>query len=165
MKMKATIEPLKSRAQTGRSIYESAKYYKDLGLHLDTGLQDFFNFVKKIPYKEDKLGLEVVSRPEYLLLGRSPHKIIRPKYILGESPFPNGIDCKKKAVLISAWLEAHGIPYRLCAVSEKKNKKIHHVFPQAEIEGKWYNVDATYPYYKLFEGKNNKVTHGEILPR
>ena len=149
MKMKAEVEELRSRAQTGRSIYKSAKHYQDLGMHLDSSLANFFNHVKNIPYKEDTKKAEIVSRP---------------KYLLGKSAFKDGIDCKKKAVLISAWLEAHGIPYRLVAVSEKKDKKIHHVFPQAEIQGQWLNVDATYPHYKLFEGKPN-VTHGEVLPR
>ena len=160
MKMKATIEELRSRAQTGRSIYESAKYFRDLGIHLDSSLNNFYNFVKKIPYKEDRIGIEIVSRPGHML-GRSRFRIMRPKHILGESPFREGIDCKKKAVLISAWLEAHGVPYRLVAVSEKPSKKIHHVFPQAQIDGGWVNIDATYPYYQLFEGK--PVTYGEVL--
>ena len=147
--MKAEVEELTSRAQTGRSIYKSAKYFKDLGPFLDTTLAQFFNHVKNIPYKEDSLKAEIVSRP---------------KYLLGKSAFRDGIDCKKKAVLISAWMEAHGIPYRLVAVSEKKNKQIHHVFPQAYINDRWQNVDATYNHYKLFEGKPN-VTYGEVLPR
>ena len=149
MKMKAEIKELQSRAQTGRAIYSSAKHFNDLGMHLDDSLQGFFNYVKNIPYLEDTTKAEIVSRP---------------KYMLGKGAFKNGIDCKKKAVLMASWLEAHGIPYRLVAVSERKNKQIHHVFPQAKINGKWLNVDATYNHYKLFEGKP-KVTHGEVLSR
>jgi hypothetical protein len=146
--LKAEIKELQSRAQTGRSIYRSAKYFKDLGIHLDDSLQQFFNHVRAIPYKEDGLSAEVVSRP---------------KYLLGNN-FPEGIDCKKKAVLIGSWLNAHNIPWRLVAVSERKDKKIHHVFNQAQIQGEWKNIDATYPSYKLFESKPG-VTAGEKLPR
>lgn len=149
MQMKAEIDELKSRVQTGKSIYRSAKFFNDLGYHLDDSFQDFFNFVKEIPYNEDSIKAEIVSRP---------------KYLLGKSAFKNGIDCKKKATLIGAWLNAHNIPWRLVAVSEKKDKKIHHVFPQAKIDGKFLNADATYDYYKLFSAKP-KVTYGEVLPR
>lgn len=149
MEMKADINELRSRVQTGKSIYRSAKYHKDLGIHQDDSLTDFFDYVKNIPYREDSLKAEIVSRPKYIMSGGA---------------FEKGIDCKKKATLIGAWMNAHNIPWRLLAVSEKKNKKIHHVFPQAKIGGQWANVDATYSHYKLFSPKP-KVTAGEVLPR
>lgn len=136
--MKIGYEDLNTRAQTAKSIYKSAKYWRDLGSGLDTDLKTWFDFVRQIPYREDTEAAEIVGRP---------------KYLLNDELFPRGLDCKKKAVLIGAWLEAHGIPWRLVTVSEKKNKEIHHIFPQAFINGTWKNIDATYEDYELFEPK------------
>jgi len=147
--MRTEIKQLRSRVQTGKAIYKSAsKYYRDLGYHLDDSLHSFFSYVKNIPYKEDPTGTEIVSRPKYLLQGTAVFE---------------GMDCKKKAVLIGAWAEAHGVPWRLLAVSERKDKQIHHVFPQLKINGEWKTVDATYPDYQLFMPK--KITAGEELLR
>lgn len=145
--MRGKVQPLSSRTQTGTEIYESARYFQDLGTHLDSSLRNFYDFVKNIPYKEDLLPTEIVSRPRFLLQRRYNLK---------------GLDCKKKAVLMGAWLNAHNIPWRLIAVSERPDKAIHHVFVQAKIHNEWKNVDATYPEYHLFE-KKPSVTYGEIL--
>lgn len=144
--MKIGIERLQSRVQTGTAIYKMAEYYEDLGKLLDLTLQDFFNYVKKIPYIEDSEN-EIVSRPKYILSKTLP-----------------GADCKKKAVLIGAWLTAHGIPWRLVAISERPDRQIHHVFPQAFLLDKWKTIDATYPEYRLFSPKQY-ATKAEILPR
>lgn len=146
--MKIGVENLTDRVQSGRAIYKASKKFTDLGEYLDTTLSEFYNFVRSIPYKQDHFYAEVVSRP---------------KYALDRKKFP-GIDCKKKAVLIGAWLNAHGIPWRAVAVSEKPDKKIHHVFVQAKIKGKYRNIDATYPEYNLFDPKP-EVTAAEELPR
>lgn len=145
--MKGTTQKLESRDQTGSLIYEGAEYYQDLGKYLDTSLKDFFNFVSSIPYLEDDGKTEIVSRPLYLI-----HKKFNLK----------GLDCKKKAVLMGAWFNAHGTPWRLVAVSERPDKEIHHVFVQAYLGGKWMNIDPTYPEFKLFESKP-EVTYGEVL--
>lgn len=147
MSMKGSIQDLDSRTQTGTSIYESAKYFKDLGPYLDTSLQQFFNFVREIPYLEDNNDIEITSRPKFLLQRR--YKI-------------KGLDCKKKATLIGAWLNAHGIPWRLAAISERPDKVIHHVFVQAKIDGEYKSIDPTFPEFTLFEPKEN-VTYGELL--
>lgn len=144
--MKLGVQKLTSRVQTGRQIYKMAKFYRDLGSKLETTLSSFFNYVKSIPYSEDDLTAEVVARPKYLMKNFS------------------SLDCKKKAVLMGAWFEAHGVPWRLLAISERPDKKIHHVFPQAKIEGEWRTADATYPEYNLFEPKP-LATKAEELPR
>lgn len=144
--MPTKITELTNRDQSGAAIYRQAKNFKDLGDGLDTTLREWFNFVKSIPYKVNPPGFEIVKRPSFVLKNL-------------EVP----IDCKQKAVLMGAWFNAHGIPWRLAAVSERKDRKIHHVFPQARIEGKWKNVDATYNEFKLFEAKPN-VTYAEVLP-
>lgn len=145
--MKIGIQELTDRVQTGYAIYASAKYFNDLGIHLDKSLNEIFDFVRKIPYQEDGES-EIIARP---------------KFLLNKKYFP-ALDCKKKAVIIGAWLEAHGLPWRLIAISEKSDKKIHHVFPQAKIDGDWLNIDATYPEYFLFQPKKH-ATFGEELPR
>jgi len=107
-------------------------------------LQDFFKFVKNIPYKMDKKPVEIVARPYYILKNKS-----------------QGADCKKKSILMGAWLERHNIPYRFIASSKRPDKMVHHVFPQGKINGKYINLDATYPEYQ--PGEKKKVTYAEIL--
>lgn len=121
-----------------------SSFYSDLGEMVNWSLPRFFDFVKKIPYERDKHGTEILARPLVLF-----------------SEF-SSMDCKKKAILIASWLKANGIPYRLLAVSEIPTGKIHHVFPQAFINNKWENVDATYSRYFLFQ-KKPKITKVEIL--
>ena len=145
--MRGTTTKLEDRTQTGTAIYESAKFYQDLGSQLDTSLRDYFNFVKNIPYLEDNGKIELVSRPKYLINRRFNLK---------------GLDCKKKSVLMGAWFNAHNTPWRLIAVSERPDKEIHHVFVQAKINNAWENVDPTYPEYNLFD-KKPQVTAGEVL--
>lgn len=137
---------LTSRAQSGRSIYRMAEFYRDLGPYLDTSLNQFFTLVKNVPYVEDQ-GDELTARPKYYLNGTL-----------------DALDCKKKMVLIGAWLNAHGIDWRLVAVSEYPNQEIHHVLIQAWIDKKWKAIDPTYPEFKLFEPKID-VTYAEELLR
>lgn len=153
--MRVGIETLRSRTQTGKAIYKAARYWKDLGTLLDTTLEDFYSFVRKIRYVEDTKD-EVVSRPKYILTSDYGFK---------------GIDCKKKAVLLMSWLLAHGYKpgktVRLVAVSERPDKKIHHVFIQCKIDGprgKWKNIDATYKDYRLFQAKPEVTDGEELLP-
>ncbi len=107
-------------------------------------LQEYFNIIRRIPYRRDKKPIEVVARPKHIFKHRNL-----------------GMDCKKKAVMISSYLKNNGIPYRLASSSKKINKRIHHVFPQMYLNGEWMNVDATYPHYKIFAPKT--VTKFEVL--
>jgi len=107
-------------------------------------LPEFYNVVRKIQYRRDTKPVEVVSRPSHIL------KFSR-----------LGMDCKKKAILLGSFLRTRGIPYRLIGSSKNPNGKIHHVFPQAFLNGEWRNVDATYPHYRMYEKK--AVTNAEVL--
>lgn len=122
-----------------------AAYWRDLGGYLDTTLKSFFNSVREIPYLEDQEE-EIIARPKYLL--------DRKKFA--------GLDCKKKSVLLGAYFNAHGMPWRLVTVSEKPNKEIHHIFPQVKIGDRWLNADATYSDYELFEAKPD-VTRAQVM--
>lgn len=107
-------------------------------------LGQFFNFVKNIPYKKDIKPIEIISRPEYLIKNRK-----------------KGLDCKKKAILICSYLKNYRLPFRLASSSKLISGRIHHVFPQMQLQGNWQNLDATYNYYKPFEKKT--VTNFEVL--
>ena len=120
------------------------RFHRDLGKLASMPLAEFFDYVKKIPYRRDRRGVETVARPGLLL-----------------KEFP-ALDCKKKAILICAWARCNGIPYRLVACSERPDKKIHHVFPQIKEADRVRNVDATYPKYRLFQNKS-RLTRAEVL--
>lgn len=119
-------------------------FASDLGSLANMPLPQFFDVIRKLPYIRDKRGQEVVARPALIL-----------------KEFP-AIDCKKKAILIASYLQLHGIPFRFVASSIRKDRRIHHVFTQAEISGEWRNVDPTYRHYRLFEPKRG-ITKIEIL--
>jgi transglutaminase-like putative cysteine protease len=149
-----TFHNLDTKDQTGREMYRLIDQYSgDIhSIHVKgvplsrLNLFDFFDFVRNIPYRKDIKGIEVVSRPA---------KIIDSKNV--------GMDCKKKSILISAYLKHRGIPFRLIASSKRPDKRIHHVFPQMKIDGKWLNMDATYKDYKPLELKT--VTKAEVLKK
>lgn len=104
--------------------------------------------VRKIPYRRDDSPIEVVARPKYLIERAA-----------------GGLDCKKKAVLLGAWLNANGFQplkdWRFVAMSSKPSGQIHHVFPQVNMAGEWKNADATYRYMRLMQRK--KATAMEVL--
>lgn len=154
--MKITRSILLDKKQTAKDMYRLVnRYYKDLDIfYLRSGkklipisklsFKKFYNMVKHLPYRKDIKPIEVTSRPYYLLA------------------FPKvGIDCKKKAILIASYLKKNNMPYRFIASSKKKDKRIHHVFPQVFLNGVWYNADATYSRFNLFEPKF--VTKAEVL--
>jgi len=142
---------LNDRSQTGESMYRMAEHWKDLGTLADKSFDEFFEFVKNIPYKED--GEKEVTA--------------RPKFLLDTSMFPF-LDCKKKAVLIGAWLNANKyIPsedWRFVAVAENEEEEIEHVFSQVKINDKWHNFDATYFNMEQSEPKPEATKAEELLP-
>jgi hypothetical protein len=155
--MRISSKPLRNKNDTGKEMYRLINNYSSdlhsIYVRTKTGqlipfsslsLMDAFDIVKRIPYRRDIKPIEVVSRPNGILKNA-----------------PVGMDCKKKAILIAAYLKERGIPFRLVASSRKPNRRIHHVFPQLNVAGKWLNADATYPHYQLFDKK--PVTKAEIL--
>lgn len=107
-------------------------------------LNTFFDFVKNIRYRMDKKPVEVLMRPYYAVKYRK-----------------KGIDCKKKAILIASYAHCNNIPYRFIASSKRKDKRMHHVFPQLRIKNRWVNADATYNDYSL--GQVKTVTDYEEI--
>lgn len=100
-------------------------------------LADFYDYVKNIPYRRDIAPREIVARPAILL----------------KHGKKTGLDCKKKCTLILSWAKQRGVPARIITSSRRPDKRHHHVFPQLYIDGKWINVDATYPTYNFGEKK------------
>lgn len=119
-----TIKKLTNRQQTVQEIERLAESYKNDFNH-KLNIVDFFNLIKKIPYKRDKKPNEILKRP---------------KYIMND----NFADCKKKTILAVAYAKKNHIPYRYVTISTRKDRIIHHIFPQFRLKSKWINFDATY---------------------
>ena len=157
--MEYNREPLRNRAQTARRIKHLCEmYYLDLNLCFvvrdrrqiplsKLTLQEYFNFVKNIPYRKDPKPIEIVARPYYLVKHRKL-----------------GLDCKKKGTLICAYLRLKNYKYRAIGASTRPDGQIHHIyFELYDTDAKqWRPVDATYKDYKLFEPKTDETAR-EIL--
>ena len=158
--MFAVKKPLNSKDITATEIADLIEqFYTDLDQVYTDGpggkkipmssltLPAFFDLVKNIPYRRDpsRPPVEVIARPYYLF--KFAHL---------------GLDCKKKAILIGAWLRRHAAAFRLIGSSQRKDKKVHHIFPEMFFRGSWLPVDATYSRYKLF-GIKNDLTKKEVL--
>lgn len=152
--MKCIVRDLYDKNQTGSEMYRLIHQYADdlkgivvvingTGIPFsDLSLIQAFDVIRSIPYRQDKEPVEVVTRP---------------KYINNET----GADCKKKSILMASYLKLNGFPFRLVAVSNMPDKRVHHVFTQGYIDNRWENLDPTYPECKPFEDK--KVTNFEVL--
>ena len=155
--MNVTTQNLFDKSQTGKEMKRAVKKYahdltriytrteNDEKIFLsDLPLCCFHDIVRNIPYRQDQEPVEVVARPFFIC------------------KFADlGADCKKKGILIASWAELNGYPWRFVATSTRKDKKLHHVFPQIFDAGTWLNADATYQDMKLFENKT--VTKSEVL--
>jgi hypothetical protein len=147
------VQEYQGKDLTGRAMYSVVRdYHDDIGDYAAWPLPAWFDLVRYIPYESDNERFP--ERPMEL--------VPRPKYLLDRSLFPR-IDCKKKSILIAAWAESHGVPYRFVAVSQKPNRSIHHVFPQLLVSGEWVTMDATFPEYEM--GQGHPITYAEVLGR
>lgn len=154
--MKLSREELTSKDQTGAAMHRLIRMYsgdvrkimvsngKTTLPFSELSVQEAFDLVKNIPYRQDNAPIEVISRPSILMRNSN-----------------TGLDCKKKSILISSYLHNRGIPYRLIASSKRPDGSIHHVFPQMRFGNRWLNMDATYRHYKPFDKKT--VTRAEVL--
>lgn len=152
-------EPLRDRQQTARRIKHLIEtFYIDLNNvflarnHKLTplsklSLQDYFNLVKSIPYRRDPRPYEITARPYYIF-----------------KHYKLGMDCKKKAVAMGAFLRMKNYKYRAIGSSSREDKKIHHIYFQYydTKSGQWKNADATYSHYKL-DAPKTQETYKEVL--
>lgn len=152
-------EPLKNRLQTARRIKHLIEtFYTDLNnIFFQKGkkllplskltLQEYFNLVKNIPYRKDPRPYEVTARPYYIF-----------------KHYKLGMDCKKKAVAMGAYLRMKNFKYRAIGSSSRPDHRVHHIYFQYfdTTDHTWKNADATYNYYFLNQIKRNE-TFREVL--
>jgi len=138
-------EKLKDRIQSGRHMERIIKTYSDDISPLDDlSLNEYFDFIKKIPYQEDGQN-EMLDRPKELL---NPKK------------WP-GLDCKKKAILMASYLQKRGLKWALVAVCEKLGDDIHHVYTLLKNGTRFYPLDPTFSTAKFL--KINRPYKAEII--
>jgi len=136
---------VKTLEDTGRLMYALVKRFSgDLGEFANYSLEEFFNHVKKIPYKKDPDGIEYLTRPEAFL-----------------KSYGRGQDCDDRAITIGSWAKENGLQFRFIATGKHKDKPIHHVYPEILIGGKWIVADATYPEnvlgYEIFKPERKQI--------
>ena len=130
--------PLDDKDQTGRIMYDLVDdCFADLGEYRRWPFEAYFDHVRRMPYLSD----------DRRYAGRVVEELSRPSYALAGLRGP--IDCKKKAIHIGSWAKANGHPFRFLAISERSDKKIHHVAPQIDFGNGWVNADATLSGYSI----------------
>lgn len=93
-------------------------------------LQQIFDYVKNLPYRQDPKNFEWLQSPRWTLHW--------------------GGDCDDKAILLGTIFERRNIPYRMAVVSTDPNEGYHHIYLEILLNNNWYPVDATYSDNKLF---------------
>lgn len=154
---KIIARPLRTKDQTGQEMHRLIKRYNtdvDKIAITDGGntvpfsrlpINQAFDVVKNIRYRRDNSPVEVVARPAIAMQNTD-----------------TGLDCKKKAIVLSSYLKRRGIPYRLVSTSRRRDGRIHHVFPQVKFGNGYLNLDATLPDYQPFTAKTG-ITRKEVL--
>ncbi len=142
---KASLVNLTGPAQTSAEMLRLVRdYSKDLGEKASWPLPRFFDYVRKLSYKNDPKGVETVARPAFTMLENWPWR-----------------DCDDKSILIASWCYLNAIPFRFVAASNQASKVLHHVYVIATINGKDYPIDSTYQNNTL--GKEYPATYKENL--
>jgi hypothetical protein len=117
------------------------KFYTDVAFFAFMDLQQFFDFVKNMPYKmEDPfLGMQILQRPKFTLCRKV-----------------NVVACANKAILISSYLKLFGIKNGFVISANKAEDNYGHVFNWALFPGRneITFIDATYPENVLFREKH-----------
>lgn len=127
-------------------------YADDIGDLALAPMDNYCRMVSGIPYAEDA---------EVLAGGPGLSELVaRPKILLDRAILPR-LDCKKKSILVAAYLQKRGLPWRFLAVSERPDKKIHHVYPELCIMDIWIPLDLTYP--GSVPGRAAVPTYSEVI--
>jgi hypothetical protein len=109
-------------------VYLVKIYFKDLARFYNYSMKEFFDIVRKLPYKSDLDKIEILHRPGMTLSNTVKYR-----------------DCDDKAILLGAFLYMKKIVFRFIAVSDRPDKKLHHVLIEAILGGHPRQLDATYP--------------------
>lgn len=131
--VRQTLSDLKSLKQTGRMMVEIVRmYWYDIPPHmLQWPMQEqFFNYIKKLPYQADPEDMESIQRPAFTL----------------DRSWKGPRDCDDKAICIASWLYAHNIPFRFMAVSYAPGNDLEHAVVECDPPDSVKTIiDATYP--------------------
>lgn len=142
-----TSRRVKSAQEIGHEMYRMVEQYaSDLGALALLPFDQFFDHVRKIPYRKEPGRFQLLARQSWTQAGLGPI-----------------IACANKAILIGSWAKLHQVPFRFVAVALKKNNPLSHVFAQVYITGNWQNADATYPWHQPFHDR--EFGRVEILRR
>lgn len=115
-------------------------------LHNPT-MQRFFDFIsKEIEYLKDPQKVSWLNGDNIELL-RSPKQTL----------MAMAGDCDCKAILAGSYFHKNNLPVRIAIVSERDDRKFHHVYPEVMItepqlnggaSNRWIPFDATYKWNK-----------------
>lgn len=120
-------------AATGKLMHEMVKnFYLDMAPYAHYSLEEVFNIIKNIPFREDPPDEETIMRPALTLACRG-----------------YGGDCDDKAIAMAAYCYLKQIPYRFIAVRKYGEKSLHHVYTECYIQNKWIHADCTYNFNVL----------------
>lgn len=119
--------------QTAHEMYRLATAWcEDMAEYASLSLPEVFDLLKNIPYRADPDGMEYLQRPFYTLTASG-----------------RGGDCDDKAICVGAWATLNQIPFRFVAVSESRDRDLHHVYTELYIGNSWVAFDPTYAYNVL----------------
>lgn len=122
-----------SAEQTGRLMHKMVEtYYMDMLPYSHLTLDEIFDIIKYIPFREDPRESETLMRPRHTMQMRG-----------------YGGDCDDKCIALASWAKMVGIPYRFVAVRRADRKKLHHVMCELYINGVWVHADPTYNFNTL----------------
>ena len=117
------------------------RFCKDVKPYRDHSFEEWYNYVKSIPYVED-VEAEIIARPLFIMEDQKA-------------------DCKKKSILIASWCMLNEIPCRFVVMSNRISKQPHHIFTEVYdlYLNEWIPADATYNSNRL--GSKEKETYRE----
>jgi hypothetical protein len=102
-------------------------------------MQQLHGFIsKEIKYIKDPQGVSWLNGDNIELL-RSPRQTL----------YTMSGDCDCKTILAGSIFDRNKVPYRLAIVSERDDKKFHHIYPEYLSGYKYIPFDATYPENEL----------------
>ena len=99
----------------GEMLRMAREHAKDCAPYAGKSVFEFYDYVRKLPYKDDPEGIEHMSRPRYTL----------------SQSWEGPRDCDDKTLALAAYCELHKIPYRIVVCGERETP--HHVYPEIKL--------------------------------
>ncbi len=137
-------QPLKDVSQTVDEMKRLINsYYTDMSFAQSMTIEDFYKYVKRIPYVEDEVACQAQ--------GYDPAKydcefVQRPALTV-----ERGGDCDDKVVVAASYMKLRNIPYRIVTVSYRPDKQFEHVYLYIWYGGVWLPFDPTLSTVGIFK--------------